>query len=122
MKGEPKAVSRLEACSRSEVFLPQPVVAEISYGLERLPGSKRKAQLEERFALILSEVPRADWNDEVSLRFGAHKALLEQTGQLIEDFDLAIAAHALARGAILVTSNLKHMQRIPGLDLEDWGA
>jgi predicted transcriptional regulator len=41
-------------------------------------------------------------------------------GKRIEDFDAAIAAHALALGATLVTVNLGHMTRFPGLRVEDW--
>jgi hypothetical protein len=33
---------------------------------------------------------------------------------------LAIAAHALATNATLVTANLAHMTRVPGLQIEDW--
>ena len=52
--------------------------------------------------------------------YGRIKATLERRGTRIEDFDAAIAAHALARGATLVTSNLSHMTRVPGLRVEDW--
>jgi tRNA(fMet)-specific endonuclease VapC len=31
-----------------------------------------------------------------------------------------VAAHALALDATLVTSNLDHMIRVPGLRVEDW--
>ncbi|MCE7874451.1 type II toxin-antitoxin system VapC family toxin [bacterium CPR1] len=82
---------------------------------------QEKTHLKDRFELILSEILRAEWTDDVSYHFGASKAFLERAGQVIEDFDLAIAAHALARGAILVTSNRKPMQRLPNIDLEDWG-
>ena len=69
-----------------------------------------------------SELARASWSDEVSESFGRIKAVLEKKGQRIEDFDAAIAAHALATGAVLVTANLDHMTRIPGLTVEDWSA
>lgn len=120
MKGQPGVLGRLEACERTGVFVPQPVIAEIHYGLARLPGSKRKARLEARFELIAREIRRADWTDQVSSCFGAIKALLERRGTRLEDFDIAIAAHARARGGILVTSNVDHMGRISGLDIEDW--
>ena len=45
---------------------------------------------------------------------------MERRGEPLEDFDLAIAAHALAHGAILVSANRRHMGRIDGLTVEDW--
>lgn len=122
MRGDQKVVNKLAECGRSEVLIPQPVVAEISYGLARLPTSKKKSALEERFREILSELGRATWTDAVSESFGAAKAHLERTGQRLEDFDIAIAAHALAMQATLVSSNARHLKRIPGLVLEDWSS
>jgi tRNA(fMet)-specific endonuclease VapC len=45
---------------------------------------------------------------------------LERRGTRIEDFDAAIAAHALALDAILVTANVDRMIRVPNLRVEDW--
>jgi tRNA(fMet)-specific endonuclease VapC len=120
MKGDVLVVGRLETVGRSEVGMPQPVVAEIAYGLARLPASKRRDALQERFDLVRTELARTPWTDAVSEHFGAVKATLERRGARIEDFDAAIAAHALAEGATLVTANVGHMQRVPGLKVEDW--
>ena len=49
--------------------------------------------------------------------FARNRALLRQQGQLIPDFDLVIAATALAEDLTLVTRNLRHYSRIPGLRL-----
>ena len=46
------------------------------------------------------------------------KASLERKGLRIEDFDVAIAAHALANDATLVTGNVKHMAGVTELKLE----
>ncbi len=56
----------------------------------------------------------------VSEHYGRVKATLESRGQRIEDFDAAIAAHALAEGACPVTANLKHLTSVSGLVVEDW--
>lgn len=100
--------------------MPQPALAEIEYGIARLPRSKRKDRLRHRLELLQHELPRCDWTDQVSAAFGTIKAVLERRGQRIEDFDAAIAAHALARGATLVTADLDPMARIPGLTVADW--
>jgi tRNA(fMet)-specific endonuclease VapC len=120
MKGNPAVVERLAATAPAEVAIPQPVLAEIAFGIERLPRSKRRASLQARFELLSAELPRAEWTDAVSRMFGRIKATLERRGTRIEDFDAAIAAHALALGATLVTANLDHMIRVQGLRVEDW--
>ena len=106
--------------NRGDAAIPQPAIAEIAYGIERLPRSKRRSALEDRFDLVRTELARSPWTDAVSERFGSIKATLERKGHRIEDFDAAIAAHALAEGAILVTANLDDMTRVPDLQVEDW--
>jgi tRNA(fMet)-specific endonuclease VapC len=120
MKGDARVVRQLSRVSRGDVLLPQPVIAEIAYGVERLPRSRRRNSLQARFDFIRAELPRVVWSDEVSEAFGVIKARLERSGKRIEDFDVAVAAHALAARAILVTANVQHMARIPDLDVEDW--
>src|SRR5205823_2376031 len=59
MKGSAAVVERLAATEPAAVSVPQPVFAEIAFGIERLPRSRRRAALQERFDLISSELPRA---------------------------------------------------------------
>jgi tRNA(fMet)-specific endonuclease VapC len=120
MKGNSTFLQRLQEVNRSEVSIPQPVIAEIAYGIERLPRSRRRDLLQNRFDLIRLELGRVNWTDPASERFGSIKAVLEKRGKRIEDFDAAIAAHALAEDAVLVTANIEQMTRVPGLKIEDW--
>jgi len=120
MKGDGAVMDRIQTLSKSDVFVPQPVLAEIAYGIERLPKSKRRELLQDRFELVRAELQRIEWSDEVSERFGTIKAVLEKKGQRIEDFDAAIAAHATQPDAVLVTANMDDMIHIPGLTVENW--
>ena len=120
MAGNKTVVAKMISVSPSELVIPQPVLAEIFYGLSRLRKSKRRDKLEHRFDLISQQVRRCEWNDAVSQHFGEVKARLQKSGNVIEDFDIAIAAHALAHDLILVSANGKHLSRIRTLRLEDW--
>lgn len=48
------------------------------------------------------------------------KVALRLAGTPIGPNDTAIAGHAIAAGAILVTNNVREFERLPGLTLEDW--
>jgi tRNA(fMet)-specific endonuclease VapC len=120
MAGTPAVVDRLAQVGRAAVSVPQPVLAEIAYGIERLPASRRRQQLQARFDLIRRELARVEWTDDVTHAFGRIKSALEKRGRRIEDLDAAIAAYALANGATLVTANLAQMTRVPALPVEDW--
>ena len=120
MRGEPAVRDELTARARTDVFLCQPVVAEIEYGLARLPRSARRNRLRRRFDIFLRELVRVTSTDEVSRSFGAIKADLERGGLRIEDLDVAVAAHTVTLDATLVTDNTDHMRRVKGLKLENW--
>lgn len=48
------------------------------------------------------------------------KVALRLAGTPIGPNDTAIAGHAIAAGAVLVTNNVREFERVPGLVLEDW--
>lgn len=56
-------------------------------------------------------------SDPVVERFARTRATLRQQGQMIPDMDLLIASTALAADLTLITRNLRHFTRIPGLQL-----
>ena len=120
MRSEPAHGRRLLELAPSEVGMAQPVLAEVRYGLARMPRSRRRASLEQRLAVLLQAIRRVAWNDDVSSEFGELRALLERRGERLDDFDAIIAAHALAYDATLVTCNRRHFERVPRLALADW--
>jgi len=120
MRPDPAVAARFLSTPSGAIVVPQPVIAEIRYGLARLGRSRRRSSLEAKFDLVLASVARAEWDDEVSSQFGVTKAQLESIGARVDDFDLAIAAHALVLSATVVTDNARHFARIPTLNVESW--
>ncbi len=47
-------------------------------------------------------------------------ANLRKQGTPVDNIDILIAGVAIANDLILVTNNLKHFQKIEGLEIEDW--
>jgi len=47
-------------------------------------------------------------------------AYLRRLGTPLDDMDLLIAGIAIENDMTLVTHNMKHFSRIPGLKLQDW--
>lgn len=64
------------------------------------------------------EVVRCHAFDDAAARQYALTA--RQIGVRRKSFDRLIAAHALALGYVLVTSNVEHFSDVPGLVVEDW--
>ena len=69
---------------------------------------------------FVSEITVLPLNDAALTDFGRLKAELRHQGQPLPDFDLLIAATTLAHRRVLVTNNVRHYTRIPGLQLENW--
>ena len=118
MKGVPSAATRLEKIPRADVAISQVTVAEIEFGLRYVPPSKRRRLLQDQWQTIGAELIRLPWDDDVSRAFGERKARLERAGMRMSDFDLAIAAHAIALGLIVVTADTA-FERL-GIRHENW--
>lgn len=86
-------------------------------------GAARSSQPEGNRALVdefLAATAPIDINLRAAQTFGEIKASLLRSGESLPDADLLIGAIAIARGAILVTGNARHFEKMPGLLLEDW--
>lgn len=91
--------------------------AELFYGASRSKAPEENRRLASRFLTTL-EVFGLD--PAAAERFGDLEARLEAEGRRLADFDLLIAAMALSYGAVLVTGNRRHYDRVSGLEVEDW--
>jgi tRNA(fMet)-specific endonuclease VapC len=65
----------------------------------------------------VAEVP---FDSEAARRYGQIVADLERRGEPIGMADSMIAAHALELDLVVVTHNLRHFERVGGLEIEDW--
>ena len=52
--------------------------------------------------------------------FGDIKADLRREGKLIDEFDILIGCAAILNHLTIVTDNIKHLGRLPGIIVENW--
>jgi tRNA(fMet)-specific endonuclease VapC len=92
--------------------------AELLYGLKRLPLNHRLHIGVHQFLKIVQVLA---WDTDAADYYANIRHQLTTQGHLIGEMDMMIASHALAIGAILVTNNTKHFNRIDApLVVENW--
>lgn len=119
IKGKsPTIKARLEALVPSMVCISVMTRAELQYGLKRLPAGHRLHLAVRQFLKIVRILP---WDAEAADWYAEIRHQLISAGQPIGELDMMIAAHALSTGAVLVTNNSRHYERIAApLILENW--
>lgn len=127
MRASPDAaVRRFLAAQRLEtLFLPSLVVAEIRYGLARLPEGQRRAGLESLFERFLAE-GFADrvlpFDATCAARYARARAAREAAGRPIALADALIGGMALAHGATLATRNTTDFEGLGATLVNPWEA
>ena len=89
---------------------------EILRGLKARRATRQLARFEQRCQH--SQV--LPLTDDIIVQAADLYASLYQEGQLISDADILIAATALKHNLIMVTENVHHFRRIPGLAIASW--
>ncbi|ECB0901750.1 PIN domain-containing protein [Salmonella enterica subsp. enterica serovar Kentucky] len=121
MREQPEAVlKRLEQAvlRRHRIVVSAITYAEMRFGCTGKKASPRHAQLVDAFCSRLDAV--LAWDQAAVDATTEIRAVLAAAGTPIGSNDAAIAGHAIASGAILVTNNVREFERVPGLQYEDW--
>lgn len=112
----PRVRERLLSVPTSDVAISVITGAELRFGVARLPAVKRLAAVVEEFLRFIDIRP---WDSAAARQYAELRAEVERRGRPIVNLDLMIAAHALALGAVLVTSD-RAFRRVKGLNSDDW--
>ena len=92
--------------------------AELQYGLKRLAPEHRLHLAVRQFLKLIRTLP---WEADAADWYAGIRHQLTASGQPIGELDMMIAAHSLSAGALLVTNNRSHYERISApLMLENW--
>lgn len=97
--------------------VPAIVEAELRTGARKSDHPQKNMLLVERFLAPFARIP---FDSDCAREYAKVRARLERTGQSVGPNGLLIASTALARGATLVTRNVREFSRVDGLEIEDW--
>ena len=112
-RGHPgPAVEFLEARPDTRLYLPFVVAGELAAGVSLADRARWEAFLAPFY--LLAATPDVCWH------YGQVFRHLQRQGRMIGANDLWIAAAGLAHGIPVVTRNIDHLQRVPGLDVESY--
>ncbi|MDP2877783.1 MAG: type II toxin-antitoxin system VapC family toxin, partial [Holophaga sp.] len=113
---DPAVVAWLDRQPAESLWITTITVFEVRFGLELLPGSRRRKDLENAFAQALEE----DFQRRIlpfDVRAAEEAAMLaarrKTAGQPVEFRDTQIAGIVMAHQATLATRNIRHFQDAP---------
>ncbi|MGI8977777.1 MAG: PIN domain-containing protein [Pirellulaceae bacterium] len=95
-------------------FVASVTIAELWHGIERATGKfriAREAYLQNLVSRLVI-LPYVQSTALIHARIWAH---LESAGNVIDDYDMIVAATAIEHGYPVATFNLRHFQRVPSL-------
>ena len=118
VKGQPNVLARVKATAPNLIVVSALTRMEVDYGLALNAERARKlAPVLDAFFSTLVTLPF----DELDAKAAAAiRAALKTAGQPIGAYDVLIAGMGLARGLVVVTSNVGEFKRVSGLQVEDW--
>ena len=118
LKGQRGIVEKIEVTGCDNCFITDVTLVELwfgAYNSNRIEQQKRGiSYLEQLFNVISIK-------DSVEL-FGSNKSYLKSRGTIIDDFDILIGSTAIKHNLIMVTENVKHLSRLPGITVENWAS
>ena len=125
VKKEPnlRVVSWLDKCDEHGLYLSVLTVGELQKGVSKLPAGIRKENLQmwiehdlaERFKGRILELDM-----DSSITWGKLQGEAEQNGEKLPVMDSLIAATAITHGLIVVTRNIKDLERCQARVFNPW--
>ena len=116
IKGEFDLKKKFESANPDNCFISEITLAELKFGVE---NSEKKDKNQKALNNFLSGVKLLPIFHGLDF-YAKEKSRLKKSGITVDDFDLLIGATAVAHDLIMVTNNIRHFERIKGIEIEDW--
>jgi Predicted nucleic acid-binding protein, contains PIN domain len=116
LRGQGRVSATILEHRPSELCISALTLAELRFGAAR----RKSAKLDALIAAFVGNVAVMPFDEESADVFGRIASQLAERGSPIGEFDVLIAAHAIALDLTLITNNTKHFKRVRGLRTDNW--
>ncbi len=118
LRGNKGIIDRFRKTSYQNIYVTSITEYELEYGLLKKPNLRKAygGQLD----LLYRQINHLDFDRSCALVAASIKQQLITAGTPISIEDVLIAAIALRHGFAVVTSNVKHFQKIESLEVVNW--
>lgn len=120
-KPDPRVLCWVDAQPSSQLAICSITVAEILYGIARMPDGKRKKSLFDMASAMFDEDFAGSilpFDSDAAVHYAKIAAESEARGRVVEMADAQIAAIARQHDAVVATRNIRHFESL-GVDLVD---
>lgn len=116
LRGKKGMYEHIKRVGWDNCYISEMTIAELLYGAECSNAVEENKQEVLSFCADMKVIPVG-----IALTEYAHqKAKLRRKGIMIDDLDLFIGCTAITSNCIMVTENIKHLNRIEGIQIENW--
>ena len=115
LQGKYGVKEKIQEAGRKNCYISEITIAELLYGAAYSNSEKYRHDVE----ILLESLTVVPIYDSLPT-YATTKAYLRREGQMIEEFDMLIGSSAVHHGYVMVTENVDHFKRIPGIEIECW--
>ncbi|WP_439886268.1 type II toxin-antitoxin system VapC family toxin [Pseudomonas sp. MBLB4123] len=119
VKPDPQVLAWVDAQPASELVICSITVAEILYGIARMPDGKRKQGLLDLASAMFDEDFAGNilpFDADAAVHYAEIAAVSEARGRVVDMADAQIAAIGRLHDAVVATRNIRHFEEL-GVDL-----
>lgn len=118
VKGQAGVLARVKATAPQQIAVSSITRMEVDYGLAL--NAARARTLAPLLDAFFSSITTLPFEEQDARATASIRAALRIRDQPVGAYDALIAGTALARGLVVVTSNLGEFARISGLRVDNW--
>ncbi|MBE0427984.1 MAG: type II toxin-antitoxin system VapC family toxin [Nitrospirae bacterium] len=111
-------IKRLAHVSPEKQFTTTITIGEMVYGAYK--SNRPEYFIEKLDNIIMPNIGVLSFDEGAAKVYGKLRAELEGKGAPLSEPDMRIASIALDKNLIIITGNVKHFSKVPGLKIENW--